>query len=156
MTSGWLEAAYACARARVCVCVFVFVFVCACWHACVFIGMPTCTPPTPFPARAPRDIAQGILERSGIPAGSGYQLGVSKVFLRAGHMAVLDKQRTGELPARPLCAALADGLQQTLRSFVFIMAAGGCRGFRGGRVRLAFWGCLDGRRGFQLGLVAAC
>jgi hypothetical protein len=56
---------------------------------------PYCPAP---PASAPafREIAKTILERSGIPAGSGYQLGVSKVFLRAGHMAVLDKQRTGE------------------------------------------------------------
>lgn len=42
-----------------------------------------------------RDIVQAIVERSGIQAGSGYQLGVSKVFLRAGQMAILDKLRTG-------------------------------------------------------------
>jgi hypothetical protein len=56
--------------------------------------------PVPPPHPLPRDIAQAILERSGVPAGSGYQLGVSKVFLRAGHMAVMDKLRTGNEPAR--------------------------------------------------------
>lgn len=41
-----------------------------------------------------RQIAEGILKNSGI---SGYQLGTSKVFLRAGQMAMLDKQRTEKL-----------------------------------------------------------
>lgn len=41
-----------------------------------------------------RQIAEGILKSSGI---SGYQLGTSKVFLRAGQMAMLDKQRTEKL-----------------------------------------------------------
>jgi len=55
-----------------------------------------------------RDIAQGILQRSGIAPGAGYQLGVSKVFLRAGQMAILDKQRTGAVLCRavPCCAVL--------------------------------------------------
>lgn len=43
---------------------------------------------------APRQIAEGILRMSGI---SGYQLGTSKVFLRAGQMAMLDKLRTDKL-----------------------------------------------------------
>lgn len=41
-----------------------------------------------------RQIAEGIMKVSGI---SGYQLGTSKVFLRAGQMAMLDKQRTEKL-----------------------------------------------------------
>lgn len=45
-------------------------------------------------APARRQIAEGILKSSGI---SGYQLGTSKVFLRAGQMAMLDKQRTEKL-----------------------------------------------------------
>jgi hypothetical protein len=53
----------------------------------------------PPPQTKTRDIALGILQRSGIEPGAGYQLGVSKVFLRAGQMAVLDKQRTGERAA---------------------------------------------------------
>ena len=44
-----------------------------------------------------RGIAEGILARSSIAPGSGYQLGQSKVFLRAGQMAVLDKARTEKL-----------------------------------------------------------
>jgi myosin-5 len=43
---------------------------------------------------AGRQIAEGILKLSGI---FGYQLGTSKVFLRAGQMAMLDKQRTEKL-----------------------------------------------------------
>jgi len=50
------------------------------------------------PHRLDRDIALAILEGSGIQPGSGYQLGASKVFLRAGQMAILDKQRTGAAP----------------------------------------------------------
>jgi myosin-5 len=41
-----------------------------------------------------RQIAEGILKQSGL---EGYQLGTSKVFLRAGQMALLDKQRTDKL-----------------------------------------------------------
>jgi myosin-5 len=41
-----------------------------------------------------RQIAEGILKQSGL---EGYQLGTSKVFLRAGQMALLDKQRTEKL-----------------------------------------------------------
>ncbi|GBG00632.1 myosin [Raphidocelis subcapitata] len=51
------------------------------------------------PDLSDRDIALAILERSGISSGEGYQLGVSKVFLRAGQMAILDKQRTERLTA---------------------------------------------------------
>lgn len=47
-------------------------------------------------ALACRQIAEGILKASGI---AGYQLGTSKVFLRAGQMAMLDKQRTDKLTA---------------------------------------------------------
>jgi myosin heavy subunit len=47
-----------------------------------------------LPLLACRQIAEGILKSSGI---SGYQLGTSKVFLRAGQMAMLDKQRTEKL-----------------------------------------------------------
>lgn len=43
-----------------------------------------------------RQIAEGVLKVSGI---TGYQLGTSKVFLRAGQMAMLDKQRTEKLSA---------------------------------------------------------
>lgn len=46
------------------------------------------------PTTCNRQIAEGILKVSGI---SGYQLGTSKVFLRAGQMAMLDKQRTEKL-----------------------------------------------------------
>lgn len=52
-------------------------------------AVPCCAPPAPH-----RQIAEGILRASGI---SGYQLGTSKVFLRAGQMAMLDKQRTEKL-----------------------------------------------------------
>lgn len=41
-----------------------------------------------------RAIAEGIVKRSGL---TGYQLGHTKVFLRAGQMAVLDKQRTEKM-----------------------------------------------------------
>eukprot|EP00879_Flechtneria_rotunda_P010956 GHRR01011448.1.p1 GENE.GHRR01011448.1~~GHRR01011448.1.p1 ORF type:complete len:975 (+),score=342.76 GHRR01011448.1:784-3708(+) len=41
-----------------------------------------------------RQVTEGVLRLSGL---QGYQLGVSKVFLRAGQMAVLDKQRTEKL-----------------------------------------------------------
>lgn len=41
-----------------------------------------------------RDIAEGIIKKAGI---SGFQLGKSKVFLRAGQMAVMDKLRTEKM-----------------------------------------------------------
>jgi myosin-5 len=55
--------------------------------------------PCPFtsPTRpVARSIAEGIIKRSGI---AGYQLGKTKVFLRAGQMAVLDKLRGDKLAA---------------------------------------------------------
>jgi myosin-5 len=39
-------------------------------------------------------VAEGILQASAI---TGYQLGTSKVFLRAGQMAMLDRKRTDKL-----------------------------------------------------------
>lgn len=56
-----------------------------------------------------RQITEGLLKASGL---QGYQLGTSKVFLRAGQMAVLDKQRTDKLNA----AAIQ--LQRVARGFL--------------------------------------
>eukprot|EP00775_Hariotina_reticulata_P007220 gene7220-7433_t len=56
-----------------------------------------------------RQLAEGLLKKSGI---SGYQLGTSKVFLRAGQMALLDKQRTDTLNASAIL------LQRYARSYL--------------------------------------
>ncbi|KAF8063028.1 XI-F [Scenedesmus sp. PABB004] len=56
-----------------------------------------------------RAIAEGVLRASGL---EGYQLGTSKVFLRAGQMALLDKQRTEKL------SAAATLLQRHARGFL--------------------------------------
>lgn len=56
-----------------------------------------------------RQIAEGIIKKSGI---EGYQLGTFKVFLRAGQMAVLDKQRTEVL------SRAAVSLQRFARGFL--------------------------------------
>jgi len=56
-----------------------------------------------------RQLAEGLLKKSGI---SDYQLGTSKVFLRAGQMALLDKQRTDTLNASAI------RLQRYARSYL--------------------------------------
>lgn len=59
--------------------------------------------------RTARQIAEGLLKDSGL---SGYQLGTSKVFLRAGQLAQLDRLRTDTLNR----AAVA--LQRHARGFL--------------------------------------